>query len=101
LKGTKITSNSLHPGNISTEISRHVLPEGYPILTKLKDLVLRSAEVGSDTSVYLAGAQEVDGLSGKYWMECEPFAPSAQASDRDAARKLWEISEHYVQKYLK
>ena len=53
-------------------------------------------EVGARTPLYLATSEAVASITGRYFMDCEPVAPSALALDEDAARRLWEVSEELV-----
>jgi hypothetical protein len=52
-----------------------------------------SPEEGAKTSVYLAGAPEVEGVSGRYFYRCKAITPSPAARDPEAGRRLWELSE--------
>jgi hypothetical protein len=54
---------------------------------------MRSPEKGSQTSVYLASSPDVEGVSGRYFADCGEKRSSAVSYDRDAQRRLWEISE--------
>ena len=46
----------------------------------------------AECSLYLATADEVGGLSGKYFVDCCQVEPSKEAHDSEAARRLWAIS---------
>jgi NAD(P)-dependent dehydrogenase (short-subunit alcohol dehydrogenase family) len=92
LEGTGVTVNALHPGVVATRfgtnngrLSRWLRP--------VADLFCISAEAGARTIVYLATAPEVEGVTGKYFID-EKAVPSSPASyDRDAAARLWQLSE--------
>jgi len=53
---------------------------------------LRSPQDGAKTSVHLAAAPEVGGVSGKYFIDCRPARSSRESQDREIARRLWEHS---------
>ena len=88
LAGTGVTSNSLHPGSISTNITR-TAPAAMRFLTKL---FFRSPEKGAETSVYLASDQSVENVTGKYFVARSEKRPSKAALDEDLQRQLWEES---------
>jgi NAD(P)-dependent dehydrogenase (short-subunit alcohol dehydrogenase family) len=82
LNGTKITSNSLHPGVITTKL----LYEGFGISGS-------SVEQGCMTSVYLASNESLSGTNGKYFSDSRETAPSPYAFDPELRKNLWNLSE--------
>ena len=89
IEGTGVTANCLHPGAVGTNLFR-----GLPrVLQAVIALVTMGPERGARTSIYLAGSPEVEGVSGKYFAKRRPEKSSDESYDRDAARKLWEVSE--------
>ena len=44
------------------------------------------------TIIYLATSPDAAGVTGKYFVKNKETAPSAAAADRDAARRLWDVS---------
>ncbi len=52
---------------------------------------------GAATSVYAATAPELAGKSGAYLVNCKIAEPSAQAVDKDLAKKLWAVTEKQLQ----
>jgi NAD(P)-dependent dehydrogenase (short-subunit alcohol dehydrogenase family) len=90
--GTRVTSNALHPGAVASNFGA----SGswlFKYGTKLARPFLLSSEQGARTSIYLASAPEVDGVTGEYFVKCKVKQPSKQARDDAQARKLWELSE--------
>jgi len=94
LDGTGLTVNALHPGNVLTGFSRN---NGWSswfrhIAGSLLsgELVLPAA--GARTGVYLATAPELAGVTGKYFVQGRLVASSEASYDREAARRLWEVS---------
>lgn len=81
LAGSRATANALHPGLVNTKIMR--LDKWYGFLIDwYVDLAGINAEEGAKTSLYLATADEVAGISGKY------FARSAEKPTRLSLRRL-------------
>ena len=97
LEGSGVTSNSLHPGAIRTNLG-HGQGFGYDLLQRLIFglLFIRSAQQGAATPIYLATSQDVEGVSGRYYVNCREKQPVAHAADPQVARRLWEISEELV-----
>jgi NAD(P)-dependent dehydrogenase (short-subunit alcohol dehydrogenase family) len=92
IAGSGVTANALHPGGIRSNLGRSegALAEA---LRRVVGLFLKSPEEGARTSLYLAGAPEVEGVSGRYFARCRERTPAAHARDPEAARRLWERSE--------
>jgi NAD(P)-dependent dehydrogenase (short-subunit alcohol dehydrogenase family) len=93
LQGTNITANAMHPGFVATSFghdNRGVLSW----LLKLSQKVFaRTPEEGAKTVTYLAASPEVQGVTGKYFVDCRPATPIPAARNPETARELWEWSE--------
>lgn len=61
-------------------------------LISASQLFLKTPQQGAATSIYLATSPEVAGVSGKYWVDCQPKTSSAESYDSEVARKLWQAS---------
>lgn len=89
---TGITANCLHPGMVNTGLIR---PGSSPVMRVLwqaaKPLMV-SAEQGARTSVYLATAPELAGVSGRYFAGLRPARCSGRAQNIAEASRLWRIS---------
>ena len=55
--------------------------------------VLSTVAEGMEATVRLAGDDELDGVTGRYFEGRAGGGPRPQAYDADARRKLWELSE--------
>ncbi|WP_230689210.1 SDR family NAD(P)-dependent oxidoreductase [Catellatospora paridis] len=100
-----ITANALNPGRITgTNLGRHIdglagAPASFaPAST---DVSWKDAEQGAATSVLLAGSPLVDGVTGRYFEDCQVAVPhrpgirrgvAAYALDPVAAARLWQVS---------
>jgi retinol dehydrogenase 12 len=92
LAGTGVTANSLHPGFVRTRLGRDVtgvVGTGVRLVLRF----LPGPATGAQTSVYLASAAEVAGVTGGYFVKCAPAEPSGLARDAGAAARLWALSE--------
>lgn len=92
LEGTGVTANTLHPGFVATNFTAGNGALGWS-LRRLAGLLAIRPEEGAKTSVYLASSPEVAGITGRYFVEQRTAEPSAAARDRDAALRLWRVSE--------
>lgn len=93
LEDTQVTVNCLHPGLVDSGIWRNVpapLSWGLQILIKA---FFKTPKQGCQTSVYLAVSEEVNAVSGKYFIDCKEAGLSTGAKDDAKAKKLWELSE--------
>jgi hypothetical protein len=55
-------------------------------------LFMRSPQKGAVTQIYLASSSDIEGISGKYFIDCKPARSSAESYDTGIAQKLWEVS---------
>ncbi len=92
LEGSKVTVNALHPGFVNSHLYRQM---GIlrPVVKLIGFLIGKSAEEGAETSIYVASSPEVEGVSGKYFVDREPVSSSPASYDTEAARRLWKISQ--------
>lgn len=98
IRSTGVTSNSVHPGVVLTDImfkegANKIL--GY-ICACIIWLLAKDAELGAQTLIYLAVSEDVNGISGKYFVDCQESNTSDLAKDSGLAKKLWEVSEQLV-----
>ena len=52
----------------------------------------KSPKKGATTSIYLASSPEVEGITGKYFVNKEPKKSSDESYNEEYAKTLWEIS---------
>jgi len=88
LEGTRVAANCLAPGLTATGIARDFSPFTRFFFRKFG----KPKELGAETVVYLAISEEVEGVSGKYFENMKAVRSSIRSGDREAARKVWEIS---------
>lgn len=95
LKGTKVTSNSVHPGVVHTKFA-HSGGILSAFLYKVFGFMMETPAQGARTSIYAASSPEMEGVTGKYLAACKITKPSAEAQDEAVAGKLWDISAKLV-----
>jgi len=94
LQGTRVTVNSVHPGNVDTELTKN--NKMLKIVNIFTKSFKKNVKYGAATSVYVAMAPELEGVSGKYFVDCKQVPLTSSALDMDVAFKLWEKSEEMV-----
>ena len=100
LEGSKATSNAIHPGIIMTPLMRN-LGDFRSTLTKLVSWPFsRNAQQGAATQCYVATAPALNGISGRYFSDCNPATMSFHGRNPKLARRLWDVSEGLARKYL-
>ncbi|MGV7034660.1 SDR family NAD(P)-dependent oxidoreductase [Methylobacterium symbioticum] len=91
LAGSGVTVNALHPGVIRSGFARDaggLLGFGWSLIRPF----LSSPERGAATSLHLACAPELDGVSGRYFARCAEARPSRAARNVGLQERVWEIS---------
>lgn len=95
LAGTKIIVNALHPGFVATRIGMNngwLVSMLMKLQQKSKVLKQRTTEEGAETSIYLATSPNVEGVTGKYFIDCKEVRSSPLSYDEQLAKSLWEWS---------
>jgi NAD(P)-dependent dehydrogenase (short-subunit alcohol dehydrogenase family) len=91
LDGNGVTTYSLHPGVIASDIWRSV---PWPIRPLMK-LRMRSTDDGARTSLYCATSPEVAGETGRYYENAQRKQPGAAVTPELAA-ELWQRTADWV-----
>jgi NAD(P)-dependent dehydrogenase (short-subunit alcohol dehydrogenase family) len=93
LASSGVTANVLHPGAVSTGFGTNNKSLLDQIMFRGFQIFAMPVEQGAQTSIYLASAPEVDGVSGKYFVKSRPVPSSPASYDEKAQERLWEVSE--------
>ncbi len=51
---------------------------------------------GAATQVYVATNPQLEGVTGKYFVDCNEFPLTGKALDIDLQKRLWKWAEDYV-----
>ena len=96
LEGSGLTVNALHPGLVRTNIARN-----NGLLGRVVNFLIGAGGVnavrGARTMIYLATSPEVEGLTGKYFVDSRAVQSSALSYDAGLAAGLWELSERLTE----
>ena len=102
LRGTRITTNSMHPGVIDTEIGRHFNPVMRFGLKLVAAVGGKTIEEGAATGCYLATSKALGAVSGQYFEDCNAVVVGGKNHlYNDAmAEQLMAVSEALTADYL-
>ena len=96
LEGTGVTVNALHPGLVRTNIARN-----NGLMGRVVNFFIgaRGLDVvqGAETLVYLAASPEVEGVTGRFFVECQAVPSSGLSYDTGLATGLWDLSERLTE----
>ncbi len=91
LAGSGVTTYSLHPGVVASDVWRNV---PWPVRPLMK-LRMRSPRQGAQTSLYCAIDPDAAQQSGLYYEDCRP-KPAAPSATPELGAELWARSEEWV-----
>ncbi|XP_029171412.1 retinol dehydrogenase 14 [Nylanderia fulva] len=96
LEGSGVTANCLHPGMIDSGIWRNVPAPLSWFVYLITKAFFKTPVQGAQTTIHVAVSEELNGVSGKYFMDCAEHRLSNAAKDPAKGKKLWELSEPLV-----
>lgn len=82
LAGQRVTANCLHPGAVATKLLRR----GFGGMSGA------SLREGASTSVFLAAADDIEGISGGYFVKGKKEQPALIVYEPALRRKFWDVS---------
>merc|ERR1712013_221268 len=97
LEGTGVTTYSLHP---ATELGRHLEDSYGQLASQMMALArpfIKTVESGAQTTIYCAVEASIRNHSGRYYSDCRETWVWGQAAQKEAAYRLWELSDQMTQ----
>lgn len=91
LAGSGVTANSLHPGAVSTRLGTQNGAFARLLVAALRPFFL-TPEQGAANSIYVAASDELDGVSGRYFVKQRAASPSRRSQRPALARRAWARS---------
>ena len=96
LAGRGVTANALHPGVVSTGFGSEDPGRLQKLIMPVGRFLLKTPEKGAETSIYLASSPDVEGVSGRFFVNSKQKKSAPQSYDRDDALRLWDVSAELV-----
>lgn len=90
-------ASAVHPGVVSTGLSRNLPDFAQKLWDFYTPLFGKSVAQGAATSCFVACRCEEN---GRYWVDSNVATPSKHALDKEMASDLWEVSEDLVKRAL-
>lgn len=95
LEPFRITSNVVHPGTVASNFAG----EGTGLTAAFMRMFrpfFKSTEQGASTTIFVATAPELDGVTGRYFVNSKPGRTSSMSKNKALSKKLWELSEGLI-----
>jgi retinol dehydrogenase 14 len=96
LRGTGVTSNALHPGVVRTSFGADDPAGIQKFVVPLLRPLMKSPERGAATSIQLATAPELEGVTGAFFANGRRTRSSKASYDEGDATRLWRVSAELV-----
>jgi NAD(P)-dependent dehydrogenase (short-subunit alcohol dehydrogenase family) len=96
LEGTGVTANSVHPGVVRTSFGAEDQAWFFTVISRVARPLLKTPAKGAQTSIYLASSPEVDGVSGRFFVNRMPKTANKVAYDTKMIGRLWDVSADLV-----
>jgi NAD(P)-dependent dehydrogenase (short-subunit alcohol dehydrogenase family) len=94
LKGSGVMVNAMHPGWVKSNFGSDVYTGFYGVVDTLSKPLQLTPEQGANTIIYLASSDEVENVSGKYFVKKKAVNSSAASYDKQVSADLWEMAEN-------
>jgi len=92
LKGSGVTINAMHPGDVRTNIGNNNGPLYRWWLHNVTWHFLKDPVISGEALYYLAAASELAEVSGRFFHLTIDEKPAAHALDREIGRRVWNLS---------
>lgn len=93
--GRGITANCLHPGVVDTGFARNTGGLFGTAWNLIRPFLI-TPEKGARTSLHVATAPELDGVTGRYFSDRKEKTSSAESRDEAVQERLWRVSLEQV-----
>ncbi|KAM7273836.1 hypothetical protein ACFE04_028500 [Oxalis oulophora] len=97
-RNATVSINAVHPGIIKTGIIRAHKGFFTDSLYFIASKLLKSIPQGASTTCYVAVSPQTQGMSGKYFADCNESNCSCLANDESEAHKLWTHTRALIQR---
>jgi NAD(P)-dependent dehydrogenase (short-subunit alcohol dehydrogenase family) len=94
LEGTRVTANAMHPGGVNTAL----FAKGGGLLSyagsAYAKLFGKAPADGADTVLWLAASPDVDGTTGRFWIDRQEAR--CRYRDPDTEERLWDLCSSMI-----
>ncbi len=95
-RGHGVAANAVHPGVVSTAFGAEDPGRTQRLLVPMLRPFMQSAARGAATSIHVASAPELQGVTGSYFANSQPRRSSERSYDEAIAARLWQVSSELV-----
>jgi NAD(P)-dependent dehydrogenase (short-subunit alcohol dehydrogenase family) len=96
LAGSAVTANALHPGVVNTSFGAEDPGRAQRLLVPLVRPFLKTPAKGAATSIRVACAPDLQGVTGRFFVNGKPGKAPGRSEDPATAARLWRVSEGLV-----
>ncbi len=96
LKDTGVMVNAVHPGRVKTPLTNGL----HPLFRTLLWLTMCSPEKGAETSIFVASSDEINTITGQYFVNKKVCKANPITSNPDLADKMWELGRGFLKKWI-
>lgn len=101
LKDAQVTVNALNPGVVNSNAHRN-MPFKTSSFIRISFspfiwFMMKNCEDGAQTTLFCATAEEMEGVTGKYYKDCQETTIPEQAQDKELQKKLYEATLKWIQ----
>lgn len=100
-RNARVTINAVHPGIVKTGIIRDHKGFITDSLFFIASKLLKSTSQGASTTCYIGLSRKTEGVSGKYYADCNECSCSSMANDESEAHNLWRQSRALIHRRLR
>jgi NAD(P)-dependent dehydrogenase (short-subunit alcohol dehydrogenase family) len=93
LRGTGVSINAMHPGEVRTNIGMNNGPVYRFYQHYLIGWMLKNPAISGEAIYYLVAAPEMAGITGRFFNLTIEEKPATHALDRELGKRIWAISE--------
>lgn len=101
LVDTSITVNVLHPGAVATSMGVNRKTGFGKTVYKFLRPFFKTPEEGAQTSIYLATSQEVNDVTGQFFIDRKPTPVKGLGKDEGLAHQLFEETDQLIARNIK
>jgi retinol dehydrogenase 12 len=91
LRDSGVTVNAVHPGVVNTGFAKNtggLLGAAWSLMRPF----LITSQRGAETSLHVAGAPDLDGITGRYFSRSRAKESSAESRDEAVQERVWALS---------